>query len=154
MSTQKFTLDFDFPDLEQVTPDVKHHEMWINMIADKMGDLRLKPINQARFEFFWAELGTKRPKASLVALARYHILKALVKIGVLKSDGWKHVVNWTDHFYSIEKKYEAFPGVTIIMKDAMAEFNHLMGSKDRELWNINDIDLQSDYKSIVKESND
>ena len=138
--TQKFTINMEFPALNEPTHAAVGRDC-IEQIKEQIRLLRIKPIRQARFEFFWAEKDRSRNKADVVALAKAYIIQALVEAEILKSGGWDHIVNWTDHFYCIDGKYEAQPGVTITMYDAAEEFKHLILAKDSssERWNINEI---------------
>ena len=69
-------------------------------ILSQLGAVRLtEPV---RIYFLWVEENKKRDKDN-VAFAKKFILDALVKAGVLRNDGWKHVDSFADSF-AIDKK--------------------------------------------------
>lgn len=59
---------------------------------------RLKPmIEPVDIRFHWIEPNMKRDKDNIRFAAKF-ILDALVKMGILKNDGWKSINNLYDKF--------------------------------------------------------
>ncbi len=54
-------------------------------------------------EYIWYETGKRRDKDNVSSFGRKVIQDALVKCGVLKDDGWKEIVGFSDRFY-VDKK--------------------------------------------------
>lgn len=63
--------------------------------------------------FKWVEPNRRRDRDN-VAAAKKLILDALVKAGVIASDGWHHVIGWTDTFAVDPAK----PGVLVTLAPA------------------------------------
>lgn len=63
-------------------------------------------------EFLWIEQNKRRDKDN-IASAKKFILDALQEIGILKGDGWKHIVGFKDDF-KINTKH---PGVEVTIKE-------------------------------------
>ncbi len=49
-------------------------------------------------EYLWVEPSKRRDKDNISSFGRKVIQDALVSTGVLKDDGWKHVVGFSDRF--------------------------------------------------------
>ena len=60
-----------------------------------------KPV---RLHFSWYEPNRKRDKDNISSFGRKVIQDALVDCGVLKNDGWKNVVGFTDEFHVDKQK--------------------------------------------------
>ena len=58
---------------------------------------KIKPVNRAYFIFTWIEPNRKRDKDNISAAKKF-LMDSLVAAGILKSDGWKHVVGWHESF--------------------------------------------------------
>lgn len=54
-----------------------------------------KPVEM---HYFWYEPNKRRDKDNISSFGRKVIQDALVSAGVLKDDGWKHVVGFSDRF--------------------------------------------------------
>lgn len=64
---------------------------------------RLKKVSQpVLMRYRWFEPNQKRDKDN-ITFGRKIIQDALVKMGILQGDGWKHIVGFTDEFY-VDKK--------------------------------------------------
>lgn len=62
---------------------------------------KIKPVEQAYFIFTWIEANRRRDKDNIRAFAKF-ALDGLVTAGILKSDGWRHVKGFKDH-YAVDK---------------------------------------------------
>ncbi len=54
--------------------------------------------NPVFMEFLWVEPNKRRDKDNISSFGRKVIQDALVQCGVLKDDGWRHVVGFSDRF--------------------------------------------------------
>lgn len=54
--------------------------------------------NPVFMEYLWVEPNRRRDKDNISSFGRKVIQDALVSTGVLKDDGWKHVVGFSDRF--------------------------------------------------------
>lgn len=75
---------------------MKRHNQTIVEWAIKAS--RLKAMRTPiKARFVWIEPNAKRDKDN-VAFAKKFILDALVEMGIIASDGWKHIDGFTDEF--------------------------------------------------------
>lgn len=58
----------------------------------------VKIENPVYMEYTWNEPNKRRDKDNISSFGRKVIQDALVQCGVLKNDGWKHVVGFSDKF--------------------------------------------------------
>jgi len=64
-------------------------------------------------EYTWIEPSMRRDKDNISSFGRKVIQDALVQCGVLKDDGWKHVVGFSDRF-EVDKEN---PRIEILIKE-------------------------------------
>lgn len=64
-------------------------------------------------EYTWIEPSRRRDKDNISSFGRKVIQDALVNTGVLKDDGWKHVVGFSDRF-EVDK---ANPRIEVLIKE-------------------------------------
>lgn len=64
-------------------------------------------------EYLWIEPNRRRDKDNISSFGRKVIQDALVSAGVLKDDGWKHVVGFSDRF-EVDKEN---PRIEVIIKE-------------------------------------
>lgn len=64
-------------------------------------------------EYTWIEPSRRRDKDNISSFGRKVIQDALVNTGVLKGDGWKHVVGFSDSF-EVDKKN---PRIEVLIKE-------------------------------------
>ena len=64
-------------------------------------------------EYTWIEPSRRRDKDNISSFGRKVIQDALVNTGVLKDDGWKHVVGFSDRF-EVDK---ASPRIEVLIKE-------------------------------------
>ncbi len=64
-------------------------------------------------EYTWVESSRRRDKDNISSFGRKVIQDALVSTGVLKDDGWKHVVGFSDRF-EVDKEN---PRIEVIIKE-------------------------------------
>ena len=67
----------------------------------------LKPISKpVVMHYKWYEPNRKRDKDNISSYGRKVIQDALVKMGILRGDGWKYIIGFTDTFQIGEPKIE------------------------------------------------
>lgn len=59
---------------------------------------RIHARSTAHLDFFWAEPNSRRDPDNVTAIGRKIVLDALVKTGILPSDGWSHVLGFSDNW--------------------------------------------------------
>ena len=64
-------------------------------------------------EYTWIEPSRRRDKDNISSFGRKVIQDALVNAGVLKDDGWKHVVGFSDRF-EVDKEN---PRIEVLIKE-------------------------------------
>lgn len=64
-------------------------------------------------EYLWVEPSRRRDKDNISSFGRKVIQDALVNTGVLKGDGWKHVVGFSDRFEVDAKN----PRIEVLIKE-------------------------------------
>ena len=64
-------------------------------------------------EYLWVEPNKRRDKDNISSFGRKVIQDSLVQCGVLKDDGWKYVVGFSDRF-EVDKKN---PRVEVLIKE-------------------------------------
>ena len=64
-------------------------------------------------EYLWVEPNKRRDKDNISSFGRKVIQDALVDAGVLKDDGWKHVVGFSDRF-EVDKSN---PRIEVLIKE-------------------------------------
>ncbi|EOT29446.1 hypothetical protein C805_00029 [Eubacterium sp. 14-2] len=64
-------------------------------------------------EYTWIEPSRRRDKDNISSFGRKVIQDALVQCGVLKDDGWKHVVGFSDRF-KVDKEN---PRIEVLIKE-------------------------------------
>ena len=74
---------------------------------------KLKPMERAFVQFEWCEKNQRRDPDNVSAGGRKFILDALVNSGVLKGDGWEHIVGFQERF--IVDKLN--PGVNVTLEE-------------------------------------
>lgn len=65
-------------------------------------------------EYLWVEPNRRRDKDNISSFGRKVIQDALVQYGVLKDDGWKYVVGFSDKF-DVDKKN---PRIEVLIREA------------------------------------
>ena len=65
-------------------------------------------------EYTWVESSRRRDKDNISSFGRKVIQDALVQCGVLKDDGWKYVVGFSDKF-DVDKKN---PRIEVLIREA------------------------------------
>lgn len=65
-------------------------------------------------EYLWVEPNRRRDKDNISSFGRKVIQDALVQYGVLKDDGWKYVVGFSDKF-DVDKKN---PRIAVLIREA------------------------------------
>lgn len=65
-------------------------------------------------EYLWVEPNKRRDKDNISSFGRKVIQDALVQCGVLKDDGWKYVVGFSDKF-DVDKKN---PRIEVLIREA------------------------------------
>ena len=65
-------------------------------------------------EYLWVEPNKRRDKDNISSFGRKVIQDALVDTGVLKNDGWKHVVGFSDKF-DVDKEN---PRIEVLIREA------------------------------------
>lgn len=68
---------------------------------------------QVFMEYTWIEPSRRRDKDNISSFGRKVIQDALVSTGVLKDDGWKHVVGFSDRF-EVDKEN---PRIEVLIKE-------------------------------------
>ena len=129
---QKFFIEGCLPGLNEIIHESRRHfvkgnqhkKQWQKNIEWQIKIAKIKPVEQARFEFIWFEKNKKRDKDNIAAGGRKYIFDALVELKILPSDGWKHIVNWTDHFFTVKEHHHATKngGVMVLIYDVQKEF--------------------------------
>lgn len=122
---QKLWIEDVLPSLNEYIAECRRHpkkgssfkKKWESFVRQMIRKAKLKNVRQARFEFIWIEKNKKRDKDNVSSLGRKIILDALVAEQVLPNDGWRHVVNWADHFYTTDKNERKKPGVMVLIED-------------------------------------
>lgn len=80
-------------------------------IRQCMRGLRIeKPVFM---EYLWVEQNRRRDKDNISSFGRKVIQDSLVNTGVLKDDGWKHVVGFSDRF-EVDKSN---PRIEVLIKE-------------------------------------
>ncbi len=80
-------------------------------ISQCMRDVRIdKPVFM---EYLWSEPNRRRDKDNISSFGRKVIQDALVDTGVLKDDGWKYVVGFSDRF-QVDKEN---PRIEVLIKE-------------------------------------
>lgn len=69
-----------------------------------------KPVEM---HYFWYEPNKRRDKDNVSSFGRKVIQDALVQCGVLKDDGWKHIVGFSDKF-EVDKEN---PRIEVLIKE-------------------------------------
>lgn len=69
--------------------------------------------NPVFMEYTWIEPSRRRDKDNISSFGRKVIQDALVDTGVLKDDGWKHVVGFSDRF-EVDRKN---PRIEVLIKE-------------------------------------
>ena len=69
--------------------------------------------NPVFMEYLWVEPNKRRDKDNISSFGRKVIQDSLVQCGVLKDDGWKYVVGFSDRF-EVDKKN---PRVEVLIKE-------------------------------------
>lgn len=64
-------------------------------------------------EYLWVEPSRRRDKDNISSFGRKVVQDALVSTGVLKDDGWKHVVGFSDRF-EVDKNN---PRIEVIIRE-------------------------------------
>ena len=77
---------------------------------------RIRPVCSARFTFTWVEANRHRDLDN-VAAAKKFLLDGLVDAGVIKTDGWAHVLGWVDVF-KVDQRY---PRVEVVIQEMKGE---------------------------------
>lgn len=73
----------------------------------------LRPMKVVFIRFTWQEADQKRDPDNVTAIGKKFILDALVKMKILKNDGWKNIAGWTDTWVVVPES----PGVTVILEE-------------------------------------
>lgn len=82
--------------------------VWLLAQAAKLGTFD-QPVTIA---FLWRERDRRRDPDNVAAGGRKLILDGLVKAGVLRGDGWRHVAGWADE-WSVERE----PGCLVLLSE-------------------------------------
>lgn len=69
--------------------------------------------NPVFMEYTWIEPSRRRDKDNISSFGRKVIQDALVSTGVLKDDGWKHVVGFSDRFEADKEN----PRIEVLIKE-------------------------------------
>ena len=79
---------------------------------------KIKPVmSRASFVFVWFEKDRRRDPDNIAAAGRKFIFDSLIKAGILRGDGWKHVEGWKDEFRVARGARR--PGVLIEIQESM-----------------------------------
>lgn len=85
-----------------------------SVVAAVMQCMRGVKIERPVFmEYTWIEPSRRRDKDNISSFGRKVIQDALVSTGVLKDDGWKHVVGFSDRF-EVDKEN---PRIEVLIKE-------------------------------------
>lgn len=123
--TQKFTIPGRLDGLNSVTNANRTNKYAGARLKRENEDLVLSSILQAKLKpmtkpvfisFLWIEPNMKRDKDN-IASAKKMVLDALVKGGIIKNDGWKDIVGFSDSF-CIDKNN---PRIEIELKETKNE---------------------------------
>lgn len=102
----------------------KHAEALISYYIEKQLKTQIK--GSARLAFRWYEPNKKRDLDN-ICFAKKFILDALVKNGVIESDGWKGVVGFTDEFFVDAEN----PRIEVTIESAGGEMKELLTTSRR-----------------------
>lgn len=65
---------------------------------------KFRPTGPVWMKYTWYERNRKRDKDNISSFGRKVIQDGLVKAGVLKNDGWRHIEGFSDRFWVDEKR--------------------------------------------------
>lgn len=91
--------------------EAKKH--WGEIIGWEIKKQRLRPMGRVFITWTWQEANMKRDPDNITSIGRKFALDALVTMGILQNDGWKHIGGWTDTWIVIAD----CPGVTVILEE-------------------------------------
>lgn len=86
---------------------------WGDIIGWEIKKQHIHPMGRVFIRWTWQEKNRQRDPDNVCAIGRKFVLDALVKMGILKNDGWKHIAGWTDTWVVVPK----YPGVTVILEE-------------------------------------
>ena len=86
---------------------------WANTIGWEIRRQHLQPMGRVYIRRTWQEKDQRRDPDNVSGIGKKFVLDSLVTMGILKNDGWKQIVGWTDHWMVVPES----PGVTVILEE-------------------------------------
>jgi Holliday junction resolvase RusA-like endonuclease len=71
---------------------------WDRTIQFYIKQAKIQPVHRVYIRFLWQEKNRKKDPDNIAGIGRKFLLDALVHSGVLKNDGWDHVIGWEDRW--------------------------------------------------------
>ena len=88
-----------------------HKQYWEEMMVVCMRNAKMQPVQHpVTIHYVWYEPNRRRDPSN-VAAGKKLIEDALIRAGILKGDGWRDIVEISDHFLIDKKK----PGVLVTL---------------------------------------
>ena len=127
---QRVFIPYVLPSLNDLLASARSHKgKWQayndqkNMLEFTIGvEIRrahLKPMpNGAHLTFIWIEKNRKRDKDNVAAGGTKLICDALVRKGILPTDGWKGLLTLTHQFLIVDPSLKEVPGVEVVLRTA------------------------------------
>ena len=121
MKSQQFFIPYIFPSMNKVIDNSKQHwsryaktkTTYENKVCWVIREAQIKPMEAVSFEFEWHEKNKRRDPDNIGGFGRKVIIDALVKMGVIKNDGWGEVKSINETFRICKPLY---PGVMVTLK--------------------------------------
>lgn len=88
-------------------------KQWGHTIGCEIKRQHLKPMGRVFIRWTWQEADMRRDPDNISAIGKKFVLDALVKMGIMKNDGWKQIAGWTDTWVLVPQS----PGVTVILEE-------------------------------------
>lgn len=112
---QSLWIDGQMPGLNDIIDANRDHyskganlkRRWDEVVGWALQKCKIRPVDQARFDFIWREK-SKRRNPDNIAAAKKFIFDAMVKNKILPNDGWSQILGWNDEFEVSTK-----PGVLV-----------------------------------------
>ena len=97
---------------QRVNVYAEQKKSWEEIIWAAIRNAHIQPIRgSVTLLYLWKEPNKRRNPSNIVAGGRKFIEDALVRAGILHNDGWKEILEFTDHWI-VDKKQ---PGVRVTL---------------------------------------
>ena len=124
---QRLDIKHVLPSLNEYIDEIGRHnreggkfkKKWMQFVQTQIRSCKLRPVTQAVFKFIWIEKNKKRDKDNITGFGKKVILDALVQEEIIENDGWRHVIGFEDHYYTVRTSDGVLPdgGVVVFIEE-------------------------------------